>query len=130
MRLIIFLLITTLSHTLAFPSRALNPAAHFETYVKTYAKDYNSLEERERRFNVFAKNLREIEEFNERAESQNIPFKLGVNSFTELEYDEFVSIYTGLRYDSNMTDTNEVNEKKPLFMSKILAAYPPPSKGL
>jgi hypothetical protein len=71
---------------------------------------------------VFAKNVKEINEFNELAERDNISFRLDVNQFTEYEYEEFVSLFTGLKADKN--DTNELNDEalknRQVLIEKVL----------
>lgn len=50
------------------------------------------LEEKERRFETFKENARYINEFNKR---KDVPYKLGLNQFSDLTLEEFTSMYTG-----------------------------------
>jgi C1A family cysteine protease len=60
------------------------------------------LEEKERRFETFKENARYINEFNKR---KDVPYKLGLNQFSDLTLEEFTSMYTGLA--SAVTSSDE-----------------------
>ena len=76
------------------------------------------------RHEIFDKNLEEINHFNELADKTNISFRFGVNQFTEYKYDEFVSLFTGLRYNRNDTiETSEVKKDKNLI-EKLYESVP------
>jgi hypothetical protein len=81
------------------------------------------------RYEIFAKNLEEIEEFNQIAEAQNITFRLGINPFSELEYEEFISLYTGLMYNETEVENEkqEAENEKPVFISNLQALQATPA---
>lgn len=62
----------------------------FDDFVKTHDKKYNSPEEFQDRLQVFAENLREIENHNARMDKT---WTKGVNAFTDLTAQEFRSIH-------------------------------------
>ncbi|KAK9756437.1 hypothetical protein RND81_01G097300 [Saponaria officinalis] len=69
----------------------------YETWLVKHGKNYNSLGEKEHRFNIFKDNLRFIDEHN----SENWSFKLGLNRFADLTNEEYRSMYLGTRPRSN-----------------------------
>ncbi|MQL78207.1 hypothetical protein Taro_010648 [Colocasia esculenta] len=63
----------------------------FEEWMVKYDKSYNTLQERQRRLNIFKDNLRLIDEHNH--PSNNHTFTLGLNHFADLTNEEFRSTY-------------------------------------
>ena len=63
--------------------------AMFEAWMVRQGKLYNSLPEKERRFEIFKDNLRFIEERN----AMNLTYKLGLTRFADLTNEEYRSRY-------------------------------------
>jgi C1A family cysteine protease len=70
-----------------------NEWSEFSGFLKKFEKNYASLEELEKRFDIFRDNLKEIIEHNQLMHKN---FTMGVNTFTDLTPDEFKSQYGGL----------------------------------
>lgn len=83
------------------------------------------------RYSVFKKNIREIEDFNRKADKDESSVRQGVNAFTELDYEEFVSLYTGLRgdVDPELVPANNSTKKKLPLLEKALRQSVPSSKS-
>lgn len=64
----------------------------FASFRSQFAKEYNSSEELEYRFGVYLSNLEMIEQHNADLSST---YKLGVNEFTDLTFEEFTAKYLG-----------------------------------
>merc|ERR1712226_876745 len=62
--------------------------------VEDFDKKYVSAEEKKRRFNIFAKNLEEIEAHNT---NRQLSWSLGINKFSDLTVEEFRSISRGYK---------------------------------
>ncbi|XP_050361915.1 uncharacterized protein LOC126781132 [Nymphalis io] len=77
---------------------------HFETFIRTYDKEYDETEKAVR-FEIFMKNLEEINDLNKRSDSA----VFGITEFTDLTSEEFIQQYTGYKR-SNHTS----NKTKPL----------------
>jgi xylem cysteine proteinase len=72
----------------------LTPKEHvflFENFVDQYDKAYNSTQEALFRFNVFVENLEIIDTHN----AKELDWKLGVNEFADLTWEEFKSTHLG-----------------------------------
>ena len=78
----------------------------WESHKLTFGKVYSPQEETYRR-SIFEKNLIIIEEHNKKADEGLFSYRLGVNKFTDLEYEEFIAKYTGF---VPMNFTNEIEE--------------------
>jgi C1A family cysteine protease len=63
----------------------------FIQFIATFAKKYESNIELFKRYNIFKDNLDFISQEN----SKNFTYSLGVNEFTDLSHEEFVSTYVG-----------------------------------
>lgn len=61
----------------------------FRAYASQYGKTYNSVAEEEFRFKVFQRNVARINEVN----AKNLSYKLGINQFTDLTFEEFKKFY-------------------------------------
>ncbi|KAJ0981126.1 hypothetical protein J5N97_009381 [Dioscorea zingiberensis] len=59
----------------------------FARFVKKYGKSYESLEEMNKRFSLFMENLKLIKSTNRKG----LSYKLGINKFTDMSWDEFRS---------------------------------------
>ncbi|XP_006849385.2 ervatamin-B [Amborella trichopoda] len=70
-------------------------SVRFDQWMANHGVEYESIEEKEKRFNVFKENLRFIESVN--AEKRS--YKLSLNKFADLSLDEFRKQYMGLRGD-------------------------------
>lgn len=68
----------------------------YQSWLVKHGKAYNGIEENERRFQIFKDNLRFIDEHN----SQDRPYKVGLNKFADLTNEEYRSIYLGTRSDA------------------------------
>ncbi|XP_046961306.1 thiol protease aleurain-like [Vanessa cardui] len=78
---------------------------YFETFIKTYGKQYDETEKAER-FEIFKENLEKINDLN--ARSDNAVF--GVTQFSDLTTEEFLQKHTGYR---SIDDTdNNVNKSE------------------
>jgi len=78
---------------------ALDYQAEFDMFKLNYNKVYGTPQEEERRFQIFADNLKFVSTWDAEARG----FEVGINSFADLSIQEFVSLYTGL----NITRTYE-----------------------
>ncbi|KAL5559083.1 hypothetical protein UlMin_035294 [Ulmus minor] len=67
--------------------------AMYEEWIVKHGKNYNALGEKEKRFEIFKDNLRYIDDHN----SQNLPYKLGLNRFADLTNEEYRSKYLGTK---------------------------------
>ncbi|ERM97591.1 hypothetical protein AMTR_s00374p00012080 [Amborella trichopoda] len=88
----------------------------FDQWMAINGVEYESIEEKEKRFNVFKENLRLIESVHADKRS----YKLSLNKFADLSLDEFREQYMGLRADA------AVGKKAPVgpFMHANLSAPP------
>ncbi|KAI3414814.1 uncharacterized protein J3R85_015854 [Psidium guajava] len=67
-------------------------ADQHEQWMAQYSRTYKDPEEKERRREIFEKNLQFIKDF---IASGNRTFKVGINQFSDLTVDEFVRSHTG-----------------------------------
>lgn len=65
----------------------------FENWMTKHGKMYQSLDEKQRRFDIFKENLKHIEETN----SQRKNYRLGLNEFADMHHEEFKRRYLGLK---------------------------------
>uniref|UniRef100_M1CP56 Cysteine proteinase 3 n=1 Tax=Solanum tuberosum TaxID=4113 RepID=M1CP56_SOLTU len=65
-------------------------ALSFARFVNKYGKKYESVEEIKLRFEIFVENLKMIRSHNNKR--SGLSYKLGVNKFTDLTWDEFRSV--------------------------------------
>jgi C1A family cysteine protease len=85
----------------------------FETFITKFEKVYESLEEKERRFNIFKGNMAKINKHNESAEKK---YKLGMNKFSDMTHEEFKTSFVGklkksealknVKVDSSLSSVN------------------------
>ncbi|XP_044469358.1 cysteine proteinase COT44 [Mangifera indica] len=68
----------------------------YQSWLVKHGKADNGIGENERRFQTFKDNLRFIDEHN----SQDRPYKVGLNKFADLTNEEYRSIYLGTRSDA------------------------------
>jgi len=87
MRLLVCVLALALSVS-ALP----NFKAEFEAFEEKYNKNYANGIERLQRFIIFQKNLRDIENFNQR---KNASWKKGINQFSDMTEEEFQKTLNG-----------------------------------
>ncbi|KZV41175.1 hypothetical protein F511_10309 [Dorcoceras hygrometricum] len=67
----------------------------YESWLVKHGKFYNAIGEKEKRFEIFKDNLRFIEEHN----SEERPYKLGLNRFADLTNEEYRSMFVGGRME-------------------------------
>ncbi|XP_021765966.1 senescence-specific cysteine protease SAG12-like [Chenopodium quinoa] len=67
-----------------------------ELWIAQHGRVYKDEIEKERRFNIFKRNVERIENLNGNAPS-NILYTLGTNAFTDLTTEEFVATHTGYK---------------------------------
>jgi len=77
-------------------------ADQFATFIRSYNK-YYSIGETIKRFGIFAKNVEMINQHN----AQNLPWKMDINEFADLTWEEFKVGRLG--YSGNYTRNNSVN---------------------
>ncbi|CAG9566496.1 unnamed protein product [Danaus chrysippus] len=80
----------------------------FEQFIKDYNKEYDE-NEKEERFKIFVNNLKDINAMNER--SSNAVY--GINKFSDLDKEEFVKFYTGLKGDGCPTNEDHKSTDLP-----------------
>ncbi|KAK9053253.1 hypothetical protein SSX86_029886 [Deinandra increscens subsp. villosa] len=68
----------------------------YELWLVRHGKTYNALGEKETRFQIFADNLRFIDEHNS---SGNRTYTVGLNQFADLTNEEYRSLYLGAKAD-------------------------------
>ncbi|XP_017640138.1 ervatamin-B-like [Gossypium arboreum] len=71
-----------------------------EQWMVDFSRKYESKLEKEKRLNIFKDNLEYIESFNN---GGNRSFKLGLNEFSDMTQDEFISTHTGYKMQNNPT---------------------------
>ncbi|KAH0434058.1 hypothetical protein IEQ34_026902 [Dendrobium chrysotoxum] len=69
----------------------------YERWMEQHGRNYNVLDEKERRFEVFKENLRYIDEHNAAADAGVHSFRLGLNRFADLTNEEYRASYLGTR---------------------------------
>ena len=84
----------------AYPamSRTLYEASvvsKYEQWMANYGRSYMDAAEKEKRFKIFMENLEYIENFNNAAGNKST-YQLGLNQFSDLTNDEFLTSHTGL----------------------------------
>lgn len=81
--------------------------AMYEFWLVKYGKAYNSLGEKEKRFEIFKDNLRFVDEHIK----QNRTYKVGLNRFADLSREEFRAIlYVGAKMDPKRRRISESGE--------------------
>ncbi|KAF8084369.1 hypothetical protein N665_0720s0004 [Sinapis alba] len=78
---------------------------HYQKWMTQFSRVYKDDFEKERRFKVFKKNLKFIENFNNMG---NQSYELGVNEFTDMSKEEFLATYTGGLRGINVTSLPKV----------------------
>ncbi|MFQ6651627.1 hypothetical protein Gotur_023881 [Gossypium turneri] len=71
-----------------------------EQWIVDYGRKYESKLQKEKGLNIFKENLNYIESFNN---GGNRSFKLGLNEFADMTYDEFIATHTGYKMQGNLT---------------------------
>ncbi|KAL8554593.1 hypothetical protein ACS0TY_002687 [Phlomoides rotata] len=69
--------------------------ALYESWLAKHAKEYNAIDEKEKRFEIFKDNLKFIDEHN----SVDRPYNLGLNRFADLTNEEYRSMFLGGKLD-------------------------------
>lgn len=98
-----------LTHSINYPavSQLNHQRFHsaFEDFIAKYNKVYTSIEEKLRRFEVFAQNVLYIELHNK----QSFTYTLGINAFTDLTFEEFKNRhFTGYRASKSNRDQKQL----------------------
>nr|ABQ10191.1 actinidin Act1c [Actinidia eriantha] len=110
---------TLLILSLALDAKRTNDEvkAMYESWLIKHGKSYNSLGERERRFEIFKETLRFIDEHN--ADTSR-SYKVGLNQFADLTNEEFRSTYLGFTRGSNKTKVSNRYEPR---VGQVLPDY-------
>lgn len=98
-------IVSTISFTgiLQPDSSALFYYSEFEAFLLKYNKSYSSTQEYHYRYSIFQQNLYKIQSHN----SQNLPWKLAINTFADLTWFEFAELQ-GIRPIQRNSATNVV----------------------
>ncbi|MBA0624902.1 hypothetical protein Godav_010174 [Gossypium davidsonii] len=86
-----------------------------EQWIVDYGRKYESKLQKEKGLNIFKENLKYIESFNN---GGNRSFKLGLNEFADMTYDEFIATHTGYKMHGNITmsqSTSLMDETSQMF---------------
>ncbi|KAM0943997.1 putative fruit bromelain [Dioscorea sansibarensis] len=105
-------------HVSEAASRVLNEASlskRHEGWMAQYGRSYQDAAEKQRRFEIFKKNVEFIDSFN----AGNYKFKLGANPFADQTNEEFRATHNGFRLSS--TDGNRA---KSFFKYENIPAVP------
>ncbi|KAK3431226.1 hypothetical protein EUGRSUZ_E02718 [Eucalyptus grandis] len=78
--------------------------AEFEQWMARHGRIYKDNLEKPKRYGIFLETLRFIEDFNSKATNQS--YKVGLNQFSDLTTEEFVSRYTGFRATSRSSNSS------------------------
>ncbi|KAK3036501.1 hypothetical protein RJ639_030515 [Escallonia herrerae] len=73
-----------------------------EQWMDRYGRVYEDADEKNKRFNIFKKNVKHIESFNQANEK---PYKLAVNEFADLTNEEFKASRNGLKLHARSQKT-------------------------
>eukprot|EP00249_Psilotum_nudum_P013171 c24193_g1_i1 orf=1-1041(-) len=73
-----------------------NTFALYETWIAKHHKYYDSVDEKQKRFEIFRDNLQFIDEHNKK----NLDYWLDLNQFADLSHEEFRSRFLGTKIDS------------------------------
>ncbi|KAG8492172.1 hypothetical protein CXB51_009593 [Gossypium anomalum] len=90
--------LASLSMSLTFHESAI--VDKHEQWIVDYGRKYESKLQKEKGLNIFKENLNYIESFNN---GGNRSFKLGLNEFADMTYDEFIATHTGYKMQDNLT---------------------------
>eukprot|EP00252_Welwitschia_mirabilis_P022879 TRINITY_DN631_c0_g1_i1.p1 TRINITY_DN631_c0_g1~~TRINITY_DN631_c0_g1_i1.p1 ORF type:complete len:371 (+),score=64.05 TRINITY_DN631_c0_g1_i1:210-1322(+) len=81
----------------------------FAEFALRYRKKYSTIGEIKQRFNIFVESLEEIESTN----GQNLPYKLGVNEFADMTWEEFRGKFLGAAQNCSATEgTHKMTDVK------------------
>ncbi|XP_053205504.1 procathepsin L-like [Panonychus citri] len=87
--------------TLTFVACAANFQSEFASFKAKHNKNYAHPKEESYRYQVFAKNLKKINEHNDRHAKGLETYSMGINAFTDMTFDEFSHQYLGLNMSIN-----------------------------
>jgi cathepsin L len=93
MKLVILLLVQALACTLAVQYKR-----EFNEFKDAYSKVYKSLEEEQKRFNIFSENMDKIRSHN----SAGLKYSMGVNMWTDMTEKEWSSTHLGYKHISTI----------------------------
>jgi cathepsin L len=94
---IIMLAIVSLFILVAFASELEEAKASWQEFKVTYAKNYNTKEEHDRRFEIFNDNLEFIKNF----PAKERGFTVGINEFADMTNEEFRAQFNGMNVTKN-----------------------------
>ncbi|KEH38241.1 papain family cysteine protease [Medicago truncatula] len=80
-----------------------------EQWMKEFGRSYEDDAEKEKRFKIFAEKLEYIERFNR---DGNETYELGLNQFSDLTYEEFVSAYGCSRLENHLLESSIFNSSE------------------
>nr|CAB3234495.1 pro-cathepsin H-like [Phallusia mammillata] len=91
--------------------KGINPReiSAFKSWTVQQGMDYESLEDEQQKMEVFANNIRTIEEHNSKKEGT---WKMEINKFSHLSFEEFSSLYLMLAQNCSATKGNHVISSK------------------
>ncbi|KAM7263328.1 hypothetical protein ACFE04_003126 [Oxalis oulophora] len=79
-----------------------NISQRYEQWLSTHGRVYGDSSEKDKRFQIFKKNLERIESHNADPSKK---YKLGVNEFTDLTNEEFMTMKTGYKMNPSRSQT-------------------------
>ncbi|GFY95955.1 hypothetical protein Acr_11g0002610 [Actinidia rufa] len=82
--------------------------AMYESWLVEHGKSYNSIDEKDMRYEIFKENLRIIDDHNADA---NRSYSLGLNRFADLTDEEYRSTYLGLKRGPKTDVSNQYMPK-------------------
>lgn len=100
-KILAFAAVIAVAALLIFNYEGPQNASQFETFKTQHNKVYASLEEEQYRKSIFLMNVAQIEAHNSQAAKT---YTMGINQFTDLTQEEFVSIYLGSSVNSKFTN--------------------------
>ncbi|EEF39872.1 cysteine protease, putative [Ricinus communis] len=102
--IVLMILVTWVSQAMPRPLIDEDAVAEkHEQWMARHGRTYQDDEEKERRFHIFKKNLKHIENFNN---AFNRTYKLGLNHFADLTDEEFLATYTGYKMPKVLPTAN------------------------
>ncbi|KAM0961237.1 hypothetical protein ACFX13_020969 [Malus domestica] len=81
-------------------------AAKHEQWMEKFGRVYQDSAEKERRFHIFKNNVEFVEKFNSEGKKT---YELGVNRFSDMTYEEFLSHHTGYKKPTESTSSADAS---------------------
>ncbi|KMT04500.1 hypothetical protein BVRB_8g181660 [Beta vulgaris subsp. vulgaris] len=104
--------------------KSLSIHERHELWMARHGRVYKDQIEKEKRLNIFSKNVERIENFNGNASSNKL-FTLGVNAFSDLTIEEFVATHTGYKRPFHSESMSGSSMTKGLRFDQNLNDMPP-----